>query len=304
MLKPLWSPLLRTLFMAAVVILIAGAFDAEGQRARRQGRQPAYPVSSLGRPAIRVMTYNVRVQTESDGENDWIHRRDMVTSVLRFHQADILCLQEAYFEMIGDIVQRLPGFAWYGVGSADGKESGACNPVFFRASRFELLHSDTFWLSPTPQTPSCGWDGAYPRAATCVRLRELATGRELSIFNIHLDHQGVIAREESARLLARMALAEGGDVIVLGDFNCERHETPCRIMARTGFKYAREASLSGHFGVSTSFNDFNLKWRQAYTIDHILVSRGLTVQQEGIPADVFDGRLPSDHFPVIAELAP
>jgi endonuclease/exonuclease/phosphatase family metal-dependent hydrolase len=290
--------------MAAVVTLIAGAFDAEGQRARRESRQPAYPAAPLARPAIRVMTYNIRVQTESDGENDWPHRRDMVASVLRFHQADVLCLQEAYVNMIGDLSQRLPGFAWYGVGSADGKESGACNPVFFRASRFELLRAATFWLSATPHMPSCGWDGAYPRAATFVRLRDTITGRELSIFNVHLDHLGVKAREESARLLAQRASAESGDVIVLGDFNCERHESPCRVMARAGLRDAREASLNGHFGLSTSFNDFKLKWRQAYTIDHILVSAGLTVQQEGIPGDLFEGRLPSDHFPVIAELAP
>ncbi len=304
MLKPLWSPLLRMMFMAAVVTLIAGAFDAEGQRARRESQKPAYPAAPLARPAIRVMTYNVRVQTESDGDNAWPHRRDMVASVLRFRQADVLCLQEAYFDMIGDIATRLPGFAWYGLGSADGKESGACNPVFFRTSRFELLHADTFWLSSTPQTPSCGWDGAYPRAATRVRLRETATGRELNIFNVHLDHLGVIAREESARLLAGKARAENGDVIVLGDFNCERHDTPCRIMAASGLRDAREISLNGHFGVSTSFNDFNVTWRRAYTIDHILVSGGLRVQQEGIPADMFDGKLPSDHFPVIAELAP
>lgn len=304
MLKPLWSPLLRALFLAAVVILVAGAFDAEGQRSRRESRQPAYPASPLGRPAIRVMTYNVRVQTISDGENDWFHRREMVASVLRFHQADILCLQEAYCDMIGDIRQSLPGFDWYGVGSADGKESGACNPVFFRSSRFKLLHADTFWLSSSPLTPSCGWDGAFPRAATHVRLREISTGRELCIFNVHFDHEGVIAREESAKLIAGKTRTEKGDVMVLGDFNCERHETPCRILAASGLRDAREASLNGHFGVSTSFNDFCTQWRKAYTIDHILVSIGVTVQQEGIPADVFDGRLPSDHFPVIAELAP
>lgn len=303
MLKRLWSTLHRGMFLAALAAFLVTTFHADAVR-NRSATPRAATAASLGLPALRVMTYNIRVQCESDGENNWPHRRDMVASVLRFHQADILCLQEAYWGMIGDIAVRLPGYEWYGVGSSDGREAGACNPVFFRSSRLTLLHCETLWLSPSPHEPGRGWDAAYERTVTCVRLRDLQTGRELSIFNVHLDCDGAQAREESARMLCALAANSPGDKIVLGDFNCEAHEPPCRLLAASGFRHAAAASLNGHFGLSTSFNDFKLTWRRGYVIDHILVSEGLQVQQEGIPGDVIDGRLPSDHFPVIAEIAP
>jgi endonuclease/exonuclease/phosphatase family metal-dependent hydrolase len=44
---------------------------------------------------VNVVTYNIRYNNPGDGEHAWPNRKDDVINLLRFHQADIFCLQEA-----------------------------------------------------------------------------------------------------------------------------------------------------------------------------------------------------------------
>ena len=262
------------------------------------------PTQPLNQSALRVMTFNVRVQTDSDGDNNWPARRDIVGSTIRFHQADIIGVQEAYRDMIGDLEQRLPGFGWIGVGTSDGDAEGAFNPIFWRQSRLELLRWETLWLSETPGKPGVGWDAAFPRTATCAAFRDIASGKTIHVFNTHFDHVGTEARLHSAELLAVhvSVLPDDAHVVVLGDFNCNGASDPVRALLRgTRLSNARDVSLHGHHGPSGSFTGFAGPQYSGPALDHIFV-RGLEVQQHGTLPDHFDGRLPSDHFPVLAEL--
>lgn len=262
------------------------------------------PHQPLHQPVLRVMSFNIRVNTATDGNNAWPHRRDIAAAAVRFHQADLVGLQEAYADMANDMQHRLPGYRWVGAGTADGKAAGAINAIMWRESRLELLQWETIWLSQTPDSPGTGWDGAFPRTATHAHMRERVTNTELHVFNVHFDHEGVVAREESARLLAERvnALPHGSRVILLGDFNCDECAAPTLTLTRkTGLRDAREISLAGHYGPTGSFTGFAGPQYTGPRLDHILV-QGLTVQQHGILPDHHDGRLPSDHFPVLAEL--
>jgi endonuclease/exonuclease/phosphatase family metal-dependent hydrolase len=262
------------------------------------------PNEPLDNAALRAMSFNIRVNTTSDGANDWPHRRDLAAAAIRFHQADLVGIQEAYRDMIDDVQYRLPGYRWVGAGTTDGHDAGAMNPVMWRESRLELLRWETIWLSPTPRTPSVGWDAAYPRTVTYAILRERRSGAELHVFNTHLDHEGEQAREQSALLIAERvnALPTEARVVLLGDFNCNNDAAPlCAIGRHTTLRNAREVSLTGHYGPTGSFTGFAGPQYTGPLIDHIFV-RGLVVQQHGILPDHHDGRLPSDHFPVLAEI--
>jgi endonuclease/exonuclease/phosphatase family metal-dependent hydrolase len=250
------------------------------------------------------MSFNIRVNTASDGANDWPHRREIAAAAIRFHQADLVGVQEAYRDMAVDVQQRLPGYGYVGAGTSDGRDGGAINALFWRESRLELLRWETIWLSETPQTPGTGWDAAFPRTATYAVLRERRSGAALHVFNIHLDHEGERAREQSALLLAERvnALPADARVILLGDFNCNQDTAPLRVINQhTKLRNAREISLTGHYGPSGTFTGFAGPQYTGPLIDHIFV-RGLIVQQHGALPDHHDGRLPSDHFPVLAEV--
>lgn len=263
---------------------------------------------------LRVMSYNIRYNNPADGINAWPHRKDSVAVLIGDrYRVDLAGLQEALKDQIDDLQARLPGYAWTGKGRDDGRDAGEFSPIFYRRDRFELLEEDTFWLSATPQVPgSKGWDAAITRIVTWARFRVRDTGRTFYLFNTHFDHRGSEARTQSARLILKKTqeIAGDEDVILTGDLNVPETSQAYAILSGgetvDGVKIrlwdARYRSRTGHEGPTASFNDW-VDYRGPETrIDYIFVSRRLAVHSHRILEDRFDGRFPSDHLPVLAEV--
>ncbi|HEX8915945.1 MAG TPA: endonuclease/exonuclease/phosphatase family protein, partial [Humisphaera sp.] len=144
------------------------------------------------RPAgLRVMSYNIRYANRGDGDNGWDRRREMLIANIKACDPDLLGLQEVLAAQGDYVKEQLPGYEYVGGGRDDGKRAGEASPVLFRKSRFELVASGQFWLSPTPeQVGSKGWDAALPRIATWAKLTDRATGRAVFFINTHWDHVG------------------------------------------------------------------------------------------------------------------
>jgi endonuclease/exonuclease/phosphatase family metal-dependent hydrolase len=269
----------------------------------------------LGVPAapadgIVIMTFNLRYDNPGDGPNAWPNRKEMAAATVRFHEADIVGMQEALRGQISDLETLLPGYGWFGVGRDDGKDAGEFNPVFYRRDKLRVIEQATFWLSATPElSGSRGWDGACNRIVTWARFEVIATGRFFHVFNTHFDHVGEVARRESAGLLLRriVAIAASGPAVVTGDFNCPPSGEPYRILVGgveggPALADARTVSTAPPYGGSRSFNGFKPVTGPGEIIDHIFVRDGVSVVRCGIIADAWNGRFVSDHFPVLAEI--
>jgi len=76
------------------------------------------------------MTFNIRLDTESDGQDQWKYRAKHCAELIEYHQADIIGMQEAFVHQIKDFAKALPGYAWFGKGRDDGKEAGEFSPLF------------------------------------------------------------------------------------------------------------------------------------------------------------------------------
>jgi endonuclease/exonuclease/phosphatase family metal-dependent hydrolase len=302
---------LRFTSLAAVVLpfLLAAASDGAAQHATRAPQQWGVPCAAgAGSAALRLMTFNIRLNTPLDGDHAWPARRTSVVSMIRFHAADVLGAQEVLREQRADLVAALPDFACLGVGRDDGQEGGELCPLFVRQERLEVLEQGTFWLSATPETPgSRGWDAYCNRIGTWARLRERDSQRELLVLNTHLDHMGVVARREGARLLRERLLRLAGDrpAFLLGDFNAEAGSEPLQILTQDG-GLVDSASLSElpHHGPSFTFQAFDFAARSGPTIDFVLLrpDPAVHVRRHAALADHWDGRYPSDHFPVLIEV--
>jgi endonuclease/exonuclease/phosphatase family metal-dependent hydrolase len=261
---------------------------------------------------LRVMTFNIRYDNPGDGINAWPNRKDWVGSLIRFHDADVIGVQEALLRQLTDLDARLPGFARVGVGRADGKTGGEYSAIFYRTDRLALLDSGTFWLSETPEVPgSKGWDTNIERVATWARLRDRRSGCTWLQLNTHFDHIGERARQEGARLIRRRmkALANGRPVIMTGDLNAEPTSVPYRVLTRDtitdgvaplldGYVVSR----TGNYGPTGSWNAFKAI-EPNRRIDYVLVSSPLAVTRHAILPDMWDGRFPSDHLPVLADVS-
>jgi endonuclease/exonuclease/phosphatase family metal-dependent hydrolase len=264
-------------------------------------------------PPLRVMTFNLRYDTPSDGVNAWPLRRDWVAALIRFHAPDAIGVQEALVHMLTDLDARLPGFARVGVGRADGRAGGEFSAILYRTDRLELLDSGTFWLSTTPEVAgSKGWDTAIERIVTWARFRDRRTGCRHLHVNTHFDHVGEQARQESARLIRRRAaaLADGMPVVVTGDLNADPASASYRILTRDTiadatppFRDAMVVSRDGHYGPTSSWTAFRAI-EPGRRIDYVLVSPQVRVLKHAILPDSWDGRFPSDHLPVLAAVEP
>ncbi len=255
--------------------------------------------------ALRIMTFNIRYNNPNDGEHAWPNRKERVASVIRFHRADIVGMQEVLKGQVDDLEMLLPEYAWFGVGRDDGVDGGEFSPVFYRRERFELIDAGTFWLSESPEVAgSKSWDAALTRIASWVSLRDRNTDKYFLHLNTHFDHRGDRARIESAGLIVSSLeqLADGNPIIVTGDFNVEPSSAAYRVMTGTLFD-ARLESVSEPHGPEATFAGFTVDLDETGgRIDYIFVDDSISVLSYGVISDQWNGHYPSDHLPVIAEL--
>lgn len=267
---------------------------------------PAARAAAGDPAAVRVMSYNIRFDGPSDNPL-WSERRERMADQIAFLDPDVLGLQEALPHQVDFLAAQLPGHDHYGLGRDDGV-SGERAALFWRRERYEALRTETLWCSPTPDAPSKGWDAAYPRTVTRVLLRDRRDGRLLDVRNTHFDHVGVVAREQCAELVSGLPTVEvdgaAADVVLMGDFNTGPGTPPYQRIVASGLRDARVLSPVD-FGPAGTFNAFDIAQdNEGVAIDHIFVGPGFHVERFAVPTDSFGGRVISDHFPVVADLAP
>jgi endonuclease/exonuclease/phosphatase family metal-dependent hydrolase len=304
--------LLRAHAVAAVTLALASGCH-RAQSTLPGSRDAGGPSGGASATPLRVMSFNLRYDNPNDGANAWPNRKDWVASLIRFHGADVIGVQEALASMLADLDTRLPGFARVGVGRADGRAKGEFSAILYRTDRLALLDSGTFWLSPTPEVvANKGWDAALERVATWARFRDRVTGCSHLHLNTHFDHMGEQARQESARLIRRRlsSLSAGLPVVMTGDLNADPTSASYRILtsetiagAGPPLADAMSVSRAGHYGPTSSWTAFKAI-EPGRRIDYVLVSAPVAVLTHGILPDSWDGRFPSDHLPVLAALTP
>ena len=256
----------------------------------------------LAAQTLRVMTFNVRTGIADDGPNDWDHRRDLMVRTIDAQDPDVLGTQELN-KFQGDyIVGKLPQYVWFGIGRR-GDDGDEHMGVFYRADRLRVIESGNYWLSDTPnKAGSMTWGNDLPRLVTWAIFETKGDGRRFYYCNTHFPHrdQDEPARTRSANeILARLrALPSDMPVVMTGDFNSSPDQPDHAIL--TSLLGDAWLNATSRKGPEKTFHDFTGVPDQR--IDWILVRgfRALTAQTVTTQQR---GRYPSDHFPVVAELA-
>jgi endonuclease/exonuclease/phosphatase family metal-dependent hydrolase len=255
---------------------------------------------TLAQP-LRVMTFNVRLLTDSDGENRWDARLDLVVEMLRAEDPDLIGTQELFKRQGDDLVARLPDYTWFGEGRKGGSDDEHMG-VFYRKDRLKVRESGNFWLSDTPHVPgSRTWGNLFPRMVTWARFERSDDGATFTFYNTHLPYRDI---DEDARvrgaalILARLKqLPRNEIVIVTGDFNAPPESRVYSTLTGT-FSDAWTASPK-RSGPEGTFHGFTGKPERR--IDWILF-RGLKPLSAKTVTTHRDQRYPSDHFPVVVDL--
>lgn len=251
-----------------------------------------------------VGTFNIRYDNPRDTGNLWVNRAPVVSNLIRFHNFDLLGIQEGLKNQLDDMSKALPEYDHYGKGRDDGKDGGEHSAIFYKKSRFKLLKSGDFWLSETPDKPGLGWDATCcNRICSWVYLQDLKTKKQFYAFNVHFDHQGVVARKESSKLILKKISEIAGNTpaVLTGDLNGGRDSEWYKELAESKLLSDTYTQVKFPYANNASFNSFRTPRGQA-VIDHIFITKPFMVNRWGILTDTYYGKFPSDHFPVLAEV--
>lgn len=266
------------------------------------------PLFAQENNTIRVMSWNIRLDTKSDSVNQWAFRKDAFCNEVINQNPDVLGVQEALPGQMKDMRKRLRGYRSLGVARDDGKNSGEFSALFYKKKVLKPIKSGTFWLSETPDVPgSRGWDAACNRIVTWAEFKHKASGRHFMAFNTHFDHMGEVARVESAQLIIHK-IAELGNklpVVLTGDFNVNSKHRAYRILTFSENEVVLVDSrvrAKQKTGPEISYISFDPKFETPDLIDFIFINDDFEV----ISNDILDfrtrGSYLSDHLPVIVNL--
>lgn len=263
--------------------------------------------STLRAQQLNVGSYNLRYANAADSAagNGWGSRYPIIANIIKFNDLDVVGIQEGYNHMLKSLADSLKGYKWFGVGR-NGGERDEYSAIYYNADKFKLLKSGNFWLSPTDtEHPNVGWDAALTRVCTWGQFKEIKTGRVFNFFNVHMDHVGVIARRESAKLImAKMKQLTGTvPTILTGDFNTNQYTDGYKTLNDSGL--LKDCYLLAPVKLATgpTFNGFKPDASGNARIDHIFVTKQFKVNRYGILTNTYNGKVPSDHWPVVVNLS-
>lgn len=250
-------------------------------------------------------TFNIRYANQNDVGNLWQDRLPHVANLIKFHQVELVGVQEALHHQLTDLSTQL-GYKFIGVGRDDGTEKGEFAAILYDSDSFEVLDHGTFWLSPTPEKPSKGWDAALNRICTWGKFKD-KSDQVFYVFNIHYDHIGKQAREESSKLVMSMVEKinkENAPAILMGDFNVTPADAAySTITSNPDWSDTRLISEIPSYGPAGTFTGFDWEKMPDGIIDHIFVKGNIHVIRHGILTDNYGKKYPSDHFPILAEIS-
>jgi endonuclease/exonuclease/phosphatase family metal-dependent hydrolase len=260
--------------------------------------------AGISAQSFQVGTYNLRFDNKRDSLDLWKDRHKALSDLVRFNNFEIFGTQEGLKNQLEDLKNDLPQYEYIGVGRTDGKEAGEHSAIFYNTAKFKLLLQGTFWLAPVTDKPNVGWDAALPRICTWGKFTDKGSGFTFFMFNVHFDHIGVQARQESAKLILAKVKEMAGKTpaILTGDFNVDETNESYLLLKNSGIMQDAYEIAQFRLAPNGTFNGFKIGGKPVGRIDHIFLTPQFDVVRYGILTNTYNGRYPSDHFPVMVQL--
>jgi endonuclease/exonuclease/phosphatase family metal-dependent hydrolase len=295
---------------------LAASFPWFGRAARAAPDAPA----KANAAAHTILSCNIRVALPEDEAtgNGWNARRELCIDVIRAQKPDLICLQEVLREQMADLERAFPTFGSFGFEGPEmdarrvGYHAIAKNPIFYARARYDLVSAGGFWLSETPHLPgSLSWESARARHINWVRLRDRASRRQFRVLSTHLDHVSQHAREEQIKLILAEAAVYPPEFpqVLAGDFNAGATNPVLKLALDAGWTNSHTAAPGPRDEGNTTHGFLGPKYtpkteagRKRGPIDFILTHGPVSTLKWRIVRDGRNGRYPSDHYFVAAEI--
>ena len=257
---------------------------------------------------IKIITFNIRYDKPDPGNYSWEVRKNAVANLIYEYAPDIIGTQEVKVNQLSDLQQLLSNY--YSLGSdRTGTGNDEHCAIFYHKNKLNCLDHGDFWLSDTPDIPGSitpSWGNHLPRIATWARFDIFGENQQIVVVNTHLDYDSRKSRELGAKLICDRLQTEklnpnNSFIFVSGDFN----DKPGSIARKTFLN-----PLDNGLSLLDTLSDLKLNNQMTYNnftyqafipIDTIYYDNRLNLQSVEVIKKKYNGILPSDHFPVLAE---
>ena len=249
---------------------------------------------SVSAQEMNVATFNVRVsgplkpgqarpkRGDYSKFNGWDDRKDYLCDMIKFEAFDLFGVQEAKYPQISDMLERMPEYAYIGVGRDDGEQKGEHCAIFYLKKKFKVLEQGNFWLSDTPDVPSRTWEAKYRRVCTWGLFQNKKTKELFYLINTHVNWG--VASVKSANMLVEFVktkCTKTDNVILMADFNATQDSDLYKIITSNGFEDTYESSKY-RFAPTGTGNGFRINYFTERRIDHIFVKKGIESSRYGV----------------------
>lgn len=255
---------------------------------------------------MRIMTFNLRCDTPFDFSNRWDKRKSMVYQVMNASNCDVIGVQEVKDNMLIDLKENVKDYNI--VGEPRSKRLSSERNNLLISKKHIIQEYKTFWLSETPdRVGSHIWYSYVPRICTTAVVNA-EENEKIRICNSHLDNLLPSAREYGLKKLMEVIEKdqekEELPIILMGDFN----DTPDSKLIRD-FKNGKLSKKRltpvqdiNKIMYKTATRDKFTRTQKGVHIDYIFVSEEIKVINAEIIKYNVDGKYPSDHYPLVADI--
>ena len=318
-----------TLALSALAILFAGTacveeFDTvlNNELSTDTDVSQYLPVIQYG--AVKLGTFNLLYGAYKDNDNYlWATRKTVLAEAIAANDFDIAGLQEVdrtIRQQLPDLVKAaLPKEStrnyqyWFmnrDKQAADDQASldavGEGLGVMYDANKFTISDQHYFWLSPTPDVCSTGWDEtSYRRMACCAVFTQNDNPDKRFFLMVTHAPLGATARLNSASILnERAAMYNTGNLaaFLVGDMNAAPDDPASAALSTFGWKDAfKEVPAAAKTGGTITFHskkDIMDTSNAENRIDYIYYKNIPKVLSYTVDYNKYNGYYPSDHCAV------
>lgn len=253
---------------------------------------------------IKVMSFNLRIRVEADGDNFFDLRCPKILSLIKREQPDVIGFQEADDVMRDMLAKDLPEYVFLGHGRSK-EYDGEGTPIAYKKDRFYLHGFREEWLSVTPSTPATRIKGldqsGCPRVYCCAELVDRETKKLFAFYNTHLDHKGKVAQIAETMMICQRIEQGKLPYVLTGDFNARPDHDAIKMLLATKETLGTVDATERIAGTCHNFSMERIGKGDMSKIDYIFTNLHVDpARSYAIADDNSDGCFYSDHNAVCA----
>lgn len=241
---------------------------------------------------FKIMTFNIRRDSNKDGLNNWVYRRDAIIKMIIDNEPDVICFQEVMPTASKYLSFKLSKYYDnYGIEIFTNKNITKSNFIFgegllimWRRDLFKCIDKKIIKL----------YDGRKInlRRLLDIKLKNNITGKVINVMNTNLCHKSKNARDKSLEFMYKYVNKLNNYFYLCGDFNTSKTLENSKIslfINKYSYNYRKTQD-------ETTINLFGKKIYN-HIIDYIFSNNELVMYKT--ITDSYGVKYLSDHYPVI-----